>query len=29
VGESFEGMALEEETIYENEDFRPCAKDAL
>uniref|UniRef100_G3UNE3 SH3 and PX domains 2A n=1 Tax=Loxodonta africana TaxID=9785 RepID=G3UNE3_LOXAF len=29
VGESSEDVALEEETIYENEGFRPCAEDAL
>ncbi|XP_074229782.1 SH3 and PX domain-containing protein 2A isoform X1 [Camelus bactrianus] len=29
VGGSAEDVALEEETIYENEGFRPCAEDAL
>nr|XP_044607472.1 SH3 and PX domain-containing protein 2A isoform X3 [Equus asinus] len=29
VGGSSEDVALEEETIYENEGFRPCAEDAL
>ncbi|XP_069316036.1 SH3 and PX domain-containing protein 2A isoform X2 [Eulemur rufifrons] len=29
VGESSEDVALEEETIYENEGFRPCAEDTL
>ncbi|XP_076982033.1 SH3 and PX domain-containing protein 2A isoform X4 [Tamandua tetradactyla] len=29
VGESTEDVALEEETIYENEGFRPCADDTL
>ncbi|XP_006880021.1 PREDICTED: SH3 and PX domain-containing protein 2A isoform X2 [Elephantulus edwardii] len=29
VGESLEDMALEEETIYENEGFRPFTEDAL
>nr|XP_008268692.1 SH3 and PX domain-containing protein 2A isoform X2 [Oryctolagus cuniculus] len=29
VGESSEDVALEEETIYENEGFRPLAEDAL
>uniref|UniRef100_A0A8C3WJI7 SH3 and PX domain-containing protein 2A n=1 Tax=Catagonus wagneri TaxID=51154 RepID=A0A8C3WJI7_9CETA len=29
VGGSAEDVALEEETIYENEGFRPCAEDSL
>ncbi|XP_073760341.1 SH3 and PX domain-containing protein 2A isoform X4 [Callorhinus ursinus] len=29
VGGSSEDVAVEEETIYENEGFRPCAEDAL